>query len=151
MGSIIDTHISKPYILVYHIFNKTAGLSDFVKKEARRRHLKIVSINDKEPRSYADIQMNDCGPLQFLSLIYNAELVIADSFHATAFSLIFNKDFMIFNSSSNISRIRDLLEKVSLTDRLNSRTCKEINWENVNNTISRERMKSQLFLKNILK
>lgn len=40
---------------------------------------------------------------EFLSLIYNAESVITDSFHCVAFSLNFNKDFYAFYPG-NIAR-----------------------------------------------
>ena len=36
------------------------------------------------------------SPFEFLSLLDNSEFVITDSFHATVFSLIFNKPFYHF-------------------------------------------------------
>ena len=39
---------------------------------------------------------NGIGPREFLGLIKNAEYVITDSFHAIAFSIIFNKVFFSY-------------------------------------------------------
>ena len=55
----------------------------------------IVSVNDNGKLPYADVNISDASPLEFLSLINNADVVISNSFHATAFSIIFNKDFII--------------------------------------------------------
>ena len=66
----------------------------------------------------------EAGVEDFLGLILNATYVITDSFHGTVFSLIFQKQFYTFERfkenkySSQNSRIRNLLEKVSLNSRL---------------------------------
>ncbi|MDO4439288.1 MAG: polysaccharide pyruvyl transferase family protein [Eubacteriales bacterium] len=61
------------------------------------------------------------GPLEFLSLINNASIVLCDSFHGTAFSIILHKEFYTFgnhNGGIDIStRMKELLEKFSLEDR----------------------------------
>ena len=45
----------------------------------------------------------------FLALVHHAEFVVSNSFHATAFSLIFHKQFVVFNRSESINtRMRDL-------------------------------------------
>lgn len=36
----------------------------------------------------------DIGPLEFVNLILNAEAVVSNSFHATAFAIIFHKEFL---------------------------------------------------------
>lgn len=54
-------------------------------------HWKYDSLDD----DMSDIEL-DVGPLEFLNLIYNAEYVLTDSFHATVFSIIFDKCFRVF-------------------------------------------------------
>lgn len=67
----------------------------------------------------------------FLSLIHDAEAVVTDSFHGTAFSIQFEKDFWAVESTrdkeeliiegrpkSHIDRLATLLEKAGLTSRL---------------------------------
>lgn len=127
--------IRDKYILVYHLFAESEGLVEFAKKEASQRNLKIVAINDRCRRNYAEIQINDAGPIEFISLIANAEMVIADSFHATAFSIIFNIDFHVFYSLPNIARMKDLVNSLGIDNRINSQEYDSIEWDVVNEKI----------------
>ena len=58
------------------------------------------------------------GPLEFIHLVENAELVITDSFHAVVFSLIMQTPFVVFprpvvGGNDMNSRITDLLDMVN--------------------------------------
>ena len=62
------------------------------------------------------------SPYDFVEAIRNASFVFTDSFHATVFSLIFEKDFFTFarryeNGSGQSSRITDLLFDLGLGSR----------------------------------
>lgn len=57
------------------------------------------------------------GPIEFLKLIKNAEYVVTSSFHATVFSIIFNKKFWVVPPKKTSSRITNLLDKVNLSNR----------------------------------
>lgn len=54
------------------------------------------------------------GPVEFITLIKNAKLILSDSFHASVFSIIFNKPFKVFGrdygKDSMNSRIDNLLD-----------------------------------------
>ncbi|MBO5569963.1 MAG: polysaccharide pyruvyl transferase family protein, partial [Clostridia bacterium] len=68
---------------------------------------------------YSDIDCREAGPLEFLALLRDADTVLSSSFHATAFSLIFEKNFQIFKRESAInSRMLDLLRTVGLEEHL---------------------------------
>lgn len=97
-------------------------------KIAKINHLKIVydlhtdqNLILKKYLGEHGIPSIDAGPLEFLNCIKNAELIISNSFHGTAFSIIFHKDFYTFgkkNAGVDIStRMVDLLEKLNLLDR----------------------------------
>lgn len=49
------------------------------------------------------------GPGEFLWLLRNAALVITDSFHASAFSIIFRRNFLVFKRSGPCSYMFDRL------------------------------------------
>lgn len=51
----------------------------------------------------------DAGPIDFLYLIANAKAVIADSFHACAFSAIFKKPFIVYGQNKVSNRTNNLL------------------------------------------
>ena len=52
----------------------------------------------------------------FLGLIKNAKYVVADSFHATAFSIIFEKPFVVITPEVASSRLSSLLKMLELDD-----------------------------------
>ena len=51
-----------------------------------------------------------------MKYIYNAKKVITDSFHATIFSVLFEKDFISFGRSGSESRVKNLLYSLDLSD-----------------------------------
>lgn len=74
----------KPYILVYD-FDKNKSIKSFVIKKAKEKNLKIYSI---QKLGYEDKCFWNVGPATFIHLIRNADFIVSNSFHATAFSLI---------------------------------------------------------------
>lgn len=68
-------------------------------KTAWQRKLRKISKNKTEIWSVfkteiCDKVCADIGPLEFVNLILNAEAVVSNSFHATAFAIIFHKEFL---------------------------------------------------------
>ncbi len=62
--------------------------------------------------------VKDIGPREFVSWLAGADFVIASSFHAVAFALIFDKPFAAVKHSTRSARITDLLEDLNAVDRL---------------------------------
>lgn len=94
---------------------------------SERRNLKIVCIPMRYDRfqyydlNYGDFSFPYASPEDFISLIKHAEYVITDSFHACAFSLIYKKQFIVFNRDeigSMNTRIKSLLELFNCEERL---------------------------------
>ena len=103
------------YILLYD-FDCNPELFRIAEKLAKETGSEIVSVF---PVKGADAVWQDMGPREFLGAILNADIVLSNSFHATAFSLIFQKAFYVLNRRENINtRMRDLVSLVSLEDRL---------------------------------
>ena len=69
------------------------------------------------------MQSYEADPRQFVGLIANANFVITDSFHATVFSSIFRKQFLVFrrgfdkNGTSMDSRLLDYTSHFGLESR----------------------------------
>lgn len=145
-------HITKPYILVYELFGGDKRISNTAQIIAKEKKLQIVAINDLYKKKYADINITDGSPVDFVNLISNAEFVIADSFHATAFSIIFHKPFLIYYNKNNISRMKDLLSGLNLLKHLNSPTIYyDINWSEVDLLLQNSIIKSKTYLSEHLK
>lgn len=123
----------------------------FAEKLSDITGLPVVGVvhNDSYIASDEDIDypIGDCSPNEFIGLISNAEYVCTDSFHATAFSMIFNKKFFVFNrfksqKHGTNSRIGSLLKMTGLEARLISdpreaydSVTDDIDYETVNDKI----------------
>lgn len=66
--------------------------------------------------SNGNLLRNDMGPSEFLSLIKYSSYVLAASFHAVAFSIIFKKQFNTI-MKYGAERVESLLRKLELEDR----------------------------------
>ena len=101
------------------------------------------------------------GPKEFVALIHHAEYVFTDSFHAMAFSTIFEKEFYVFDrykmsdSESMNFRIADFLKLFGMEWRRvsNPNDCIQLHksdYSDVTNKLEKEREKSMNFLKTSL-
>ena len=85
---------------------------------------------------------------QFLSLINYANYVITDSFHCTAFSLNFNKEFFIFYPGKYNSRLQSVLELTGTEHRVmnDKKKYEPMDFAKVNDVLERERAKATTFI-----
>lgn len=98
----------------------------------------------------------DISPEDFLSLVFNAEMVVTNSFHCLAFSLIFNKKFISVLHKDKSSRQVDLLKKIGLTNRIYSNNISyllenDIDYSKVEKVLKSEIKKSIKFIEESLK
>lgn len=121
--------IGGKYILAYFLGNSKEQRTA-VKVFARAKGLKIVSFPHiaghyrAVDAGFADLELYDVSPGQFIYLIQQAEYVITDSFHAAVFSIIYDKKFVVLERAVGSakqkmnSRILSLLHMFGLDDRL---------------------------------
>lgn len=139
------------YILVYDFLGNDASMQQFIKDCAKQKKLSVVSINDFDSRSYADVNINNAGPLEFLALLDNAAYVIANSFHATAFSVLFHKEFYTFGllGHNNSNRMLDFLGELGLGDRFAATELQpEIDYDKVDLVLNKKKEDSFNYLIN---
>lgn len=151
---LIDKKLEDNYILVYD-FDSNPKIKDIAIKLKKKNKWKIVALNKNI--KYADKNYFSKGPQEFLSLIKNANFVLANSFHAVAFSIIFKKNFFVFNRNTKINtRMRDLLNLLKIDNRLitdnNESVIKNtiIDYKEVNKQLKTQIELSENFLKNAL-
>lgn len=105
------------YILLYSR-RKNDLMTKYAEQMAKEKNCKIVEISlqarNKEIREMA----YDAGVGEFLSLIKNAEFVVTNSYHGMIFSVIYEKEFVIFSREQCNNKIEELLESFDLKDRL---------------------------------
>ena len=99
-----------PYTLVYSVESMSEELKNAVEEEKKNHQvLEVRKLNGKE---WA------VGPAEFLYLIDHADKLLTDSFHGTAFSVLFHTPFYIYGRSGHnmSSRMDTLLSTVELKD-----------------------------------
>lgn len=113
------------YILVYilkYAYNPFPYINEIIDDIAHRMGIPVVSIDTPYGLTINSkiTNIRDAGPLEFLSLFLNASFVITTSFHGTAFSLNFKKNFISVVSDDDKfdTRMRDLLKIVGAEDRM---------------------------------
>lgn len=122
--------INEKYVLAY-ILGSDISLRNELIRYAELKNLKIVFIpfmnQDKNviewERKHSLNLVYNVDVREFLELIDDAELIVTDSFHVTAFSVIFEKPFYVFernfksSTQSMNSRIDTLLAYFKLENR----------------------------------
>ena len=108
------------YVL-YFVVNQSKELLERCKTFAKEHSLKVVMVGgnplaaakNKDPMlSYA----LDIGPQQWLYLIQHARYVFTNSFHGTAFSVLFERELYVQVPAHNGSRLRQVLESLGMED-----------------------------------
>ena len=116
------SQMKEKYVLLYEL-TPCSYLKTLALHVAKEKGLKIVRINKDTVRMEQDeeiVNIMDAGPAEFLWLFQNADFVVTNSFHGTAFSINMNKDFYVVTPArkQNNSRQQSILRLFNLTDRL---------------------------------
>ncbi len=108
----------EPYIFVYG-FETNEDIKQAVNMVQKKYGCRVIN------GSTARIKLDDgaviaryYGPDKFLTYIKNAQCVVTNSFHGTAFSIIYKKDFIVVPHTTRGRRMTELLTKLGLNYRL---------------------------------
>ena len=138
------------YLLVYSVETKEQNnvIESVAEKIAKERHLKIVGVyygGSYSRMKCCDYNHHYATPDVFLSLMYYADYVVVSSFHGTAFSVNFNKEFITVMPDRFNSRVLNLLTKIDAMDRIiktadcDLRSIEPLDYGRVNEILDRER------------
>jgi hypothetical protein len=106
------------YALLY-LVDSSSLLDATVNYIKKNIDLKIVHVCGFKKKCKCDYFLKDSGPEEILGLLINADFVISASFHATLFSVLFNKNFVSLLPNQNTNaRITEWLEFVELDHRI---------------------------------
>lgn len=105
----------RPFIFAYFVM-EDRELSDVAKKMAEKKGCGLKELHYYQ-REWMDssYQFADIGPAKFLWYMKNAEVVCTNSFHGTALSIIYRKEFYCVYGSN--ARISNLLQDLALESR----------------------------------
>jgi hypothetical protein len=110
LGLSENRMIDQPYVLIYD-FDQNPELMRRAETIARKKSCITVSMSG---HAEAD-RKAEAGPLEFLSLIRYADAVVTNSFHATAFSVLFERPFLVYDRKEPINtRMHDFLRLLGL-------------------------------------
>ncbi len=153
--NIQSDFLEKNYILAY-IIQKDPFMSEVVETISKLLKKKVIQIGGFASKCRCDKFLRTVGPLEFLSLVDNADFVITSSFHGTAFAHIYSKQFAVVLPQSNSLRVTDLLETAGTGDRVISdlsdvdKMLNKIDFDSVHEKIKIYRAKSLNYLRNAL-
>lgn len=110
--------VAEPYVFVYG-FETNEQILQAVQTVAEAKNLKIVNGSPKRIRLTVPCKrLFSYSPDEFLSYIHHADYVVTNSFHGTAFSVIYKKNFIVVAHSTRGRRMTELLGKLGLEGRI---------------------------------
>lgn len=108
-----DFYGNEDYILEIFLCSPSKSArqaSEFLQKKLHCKKIDLIGKNEISEKT---------GPLQFVELISKAKYICTDSFHAVAFSVIFRKQFLVFERSDHSqkrdSRFETLFKKLNIS------------------------------------
>ncbi|MEG1861818.1 MAG: polysaccharide pyruvyl transferase family protein [Bacteroidaceae bacterium] len=121
---ISDTVIKdeEPYALCYFLTENRNYLNQ-VKRYAKEKSLRIKIFGTNPNYMNFGDEVLFCGPKEFLLAIRDASIVFTDSFHATIFSIHFERDFYTFKrfkdgeKKNQNSRLLNLFSMIEYSER----------------------------------
>ena len=125
------------YIFVY-ITHLSKTVQEYIKRLRTKTGFKIVyaAYGPKQALKLGKIQVQT--PERWLQLIHDAEYVVTNSFHATAFSVLFHKKFFtVVNGDKDKGinvRMNDFLTGLGLEDRIFSDIPAELDLSDIDYT-----------------
>ena len=122
----------------------TGDYKEYFDRVSSESHCEIVDVMN-------DIRFAGCSPSKFVALIQHADRVVADSYHAMAFAMLFHKPFTFIDrvgcGMNMNSRIQTLIDKFDLpVERLTPITEINVDWATFEQNIERERKKAKDYL-----
>ena len=146
------------YVLIYQIHNDKK-LGKYAKEYAKKKGLPLVRVSQNFHQILREGKLNYVPDVSdFLALIDNADTLVTDSFHGTAFAINLNTNFVeILPNTNTGSRNQSILRLLGLSDRIVtdmndfSLLNVEIDYDSVNEKLSAERAASYKVLESFIK
>ena len=113
-----DISLPGEYIFVYSM-EVSSALEQAAKYVQTQTGLPVIVVRGGgRPGLITGMEDSACGPEEFLRYIRDAKMVITNSFHGTAFSLIFEKKFICVAHSTRNTRLDNILNLINQRDKM---------------------------------
>lgn len=143
-----DTKLPERFAVGYFLGIREKTYMDYIQKEIGE--LVYVDLLNGEMPEYLSF-----GPDHVVDAIRKAEMVFVDSFHGAVFSILFHKQFVVFERSESgqtmNSRLETLLKRFGLENRIftgsNVKNLRQpIDFSHVDEILANEKIRAQEFL-----
>ncbi len=154
-AKVATTPPPKPYIFAY-VLEHNSNAQAFLKNLQKQTGLPVHYVSRGVVSAIRDGATYVPSPQEWVSQIMHAEYVVTSSFHGTAFSVNFRKNFFTFvNGSNTQSRQIDFLRAIGLEKRLNPEVCERISldapdFSRADSCLRQKRAEAIAFLKTAL-
>ena len=154
---LLDCHDNKEkYVLVCDVMGCNT-IKCIAKRLAKKYGCKVYSISSRR-FGYVDKNFSQAAPDKFVELIRNARCVVSNSFHGTAFAVIFHRDFFVVDRKDGLNeRMHSLLMQFGLESRcvtenvLDKVLSAKISYKTIDSIMHRKISLSKEFLAKALK
>jgi len=147
----------KGYILIFVIV-ESDSIFEFAEKLSKQTGWEILYINDRIFKRNKVTNICSIGPNEWIGYFLNARYIVTNSFHGTAFSINFGKNFFVEllpHPAIANSRLENILDTFNLRSRQiidcnNENILNDIDYTDTKEKLKIEREKSMAFLKSIV-
>lgn len=151
---IIDQNKNESEYIFVYMLEYSVELVKYCNEFSSKKGIKVIYIANNKFSGIKGENAFGIGPDKFLKYIKEAKYVITNSFHATVFSIIFNKKFVTFTTKRSSSRMVDLLDKLGIPECIyneNFNIDKDIDYDMVQKKLIDMRKSSLEYLNKALK
>lgn len=144
----------KDYLLVFQLdYDDIFTVRKIAEAIAQKQRLEVVELVSSSESLRNRRLITTASPERVISLFRDASHVVTTSYHGTAFSVLFEKDFHVVHSSGS-ERMANLLSALGLEERLidseTDITSDKIDYEQVNRRLEKMHLDSVAFLTDAL-
>lgn len=148
-----DTKLPGRFAVGYFLGIREKDYMDFIERQTKK--MEYVDLLNGEATHYLSF-----GPDNVVDAIRKAEMVFVDSFHGAVFSILFHKQFVVFERSEEgqtmNSRLDTLLRKFGLKDRMyngknEDELLQPIDYRRIEEILAEERLRVREFLDQAMK
>ncbi len=127
----VPAKIEGPYIFCYFLSVSPMAV-EAVSKIKELTGLKIVHLNlNSLDKFHSDIEIKDADPREFVGLISQASYVCTNSFHCSAFSIIYHRNLTFVPKSMANERISQLEDLFGLKVMLSKEKIKKLSLDDI--------------------
>ena len=146
--------VKEKYVVVYELANHSM-VQKIADTYAKKIGAKVIILVNDTSVLYGRKYDQVANPEKFLAYIKNADCVVTTSFHGTALSIVFHKDFYAVRQGTSADmRIESILSQVGLENRFVDMTysplVNHIDYSNIEEKLNALRTSSQDYLEHAI-